>query len=63
MILTYIDGLVQDCNNFIVNALELLQSCAKSTMNFMIVFGAKQPSQKATIWTNDDLLVMEQNAM
>ena len=24
----YIDGLVQDCGNFIVNALALLQSCA-----------------------------------
>ena len=25
-----IDGLVQDCNNSIANALELLQSCTKS---------------------------------
>ena len=25
----YLDGLVQDCNNSIANALELLQSCAK----------------------------------
>ena len=25
----YIDGLVQDCSNFIANALELLQSCTK----------------------------------
>ena len=25
----HIDGLVQDCNNFIANALELLQSCTK----------------------------------
>ena len=28
----YIDGLVQDCNNSIVNALELLQSCTKPSM-------------------------------
>ena len=25
------DGLVQDCNNSIANALELLQSCTKSS--------------------------------
>ena len=24
----YIDGLVQDCSNFIANALDLLQSCS-----------------------------------
>ena len=28
-LLENIDGLVQDCSNFIANALELLQSCAK----------------------------------
>ena len=26
---SYTDGLVQDCSNSIVNALELLQSCTK----------------------------------
>ena len=29
---TYIDGLVQDCNNSIANALELLQSCTKPSI-------------------------------
>ena len=28
----YIDGLVQDCSNSIANALELLQSCTKSSI-------------------------------
>ena len=28
----HIDGLVQDCSNSIANALELLQSCIKSSM-------------------------------
>ena len=28
----YVDGLVQDCSNSIANALELLQSCTKSSM-------------------------------
>ena len=28
----YIDGLVQDCNNSIANALELLQSCPKPSI-------------------------------
>ena len=28
----YIDGLVQDCSNCIANALELLQSCTKSSI-------------------------------
>ena len=28
----YIDGLVQDCSNSIANAMELLQSCTKSSM-------------------------------
>ena len=27
LILSYIDGLVQDCSNFIANALELLEPC------------------------------------
>ena len=29
ILMTYIDGLVQDCSNSIANALELLQSCTK----------------------------------
>ena len=33
--LGYIDGLVQDCSNSIVNALELLQSCAKRYILYM----------------------------
>ena len=28
----HIDGLVQDCSNFIVNALELLQSCTRPSI-------------------------------
>ena len=28
----HIDGLVQDCNNSIASALELLQSCTKPSM-------------------------------
>ena len=32
---THIDGLVQDCSNSIANALELLQSCAKHSRNYM----------------------------
>ena len=31
----YIDGLVQDCSNSIANALELLQSCIKSSACFV----------------------------
>ena len=29
MVVVYIDGLAQDCSDYIANALELLQSCAK----------------------------------
>ena len=29
---TYIDGLVQDCSNSIVNAMKLLESCVKPTL-------------------------------
>ena len=29
----YIDGLVQDCSNYIANALELLQSCTKPSIS------------------------------
>ena len=29
----YIDGLVQDCNNSIPDALELLQSCTKPSIS------------------------------
>ena len=32
-----IDGLVQDCSNFIANALELLQSCTKPSISFFNV--------------------------
>ena len=32
IVLKYIDGLAQDCSNSIVNALELLQSCAKPSI-------------------------------
>ena len=32
MCITYIDGLVQDCSNSIADALELLQSCTKSSI-------------------------------
>ena len=31
-VLLYIDGLTQDCSNSIANALELLPSCAKSSL-------------------------------
>ena len=30
--MSYFDGLVQDCSNAIVNALELLQSCTKPSI-------------------------------
>ena len=29
----HVDGLVQDCSNSIANALELLQSCTKSSVS------------------------------
>ena len=32
-ITNHIDGLVQACNNSIINALELLQSCTKSSIS------------------------------
>ena len=32
VVVSYIDGLVQDCSNSIANALELLQSCTKPSM-------------------------------
>ena len=31
----YINGLVQDCSKFIANALELLQSCSKTSIIIM----------------------------
>ena len=33
----YVDGLVQDCNKSVANALELLQSCTKPLMYQVIV--------------------------
>ena len=37
---TNIDGLVQDCSNSIVNALELLQSCTKPSISCWRVYSA-----------------------
>ena len=34
--MAYVDGLVQDCSNSIANALELLQSCTKPSMWFLM---------------------------
>ena len=31
---SYIDGLVQDCSNFIVLAMEILQSCVKPLISY-----------------------------
>ena len=51
----YTDGLVQDCSNSIANTLELLQSCAKpsiqpqaSTVLFHNIFfsSGEQPEQR-----------------
>ena len=39
----YIDGLVQDCSNFIANALELLQSCTKPS-----IYGTKNVSSPSS---------------
>ena len=33
---SYFDGLVQDCNNFIANTLELLQSCTKLSISIWL---------------------------
>ena len=34
----YINGLVQDCNNTIAKALELLQSCSKPSIVTLVVW-------------------------
>ena len=34
----YIDGLVQDCSNSIINALELLQSCTKHRYDVNLMY-------------------------
>ena len=42
---TYLDGLVQDSSNSVANALDLLQSCAKSTI-YLCVNGQKRCDQR-----------------
>ena len=50
----YINDLVQDCSISIANALEILQSCTKSSMSKMVVCAVSEtfhvPSSSLSIW-------------
>ena len=49
----YIDGLVQDCNNSIVNALELLQSCTKPSISWYCIQSWPHFYQTRSAWSVD----------
>ena len=50
----HIDGSIQDCSISIANALEILQSCSKPSIYFMIFY----PGGCWWQWREDDLLLM-----
>ena len=46
-----VEGLVQDCSNSIVNALELLQSCTKPSMSSLPVASCRRdPTDPYRVW-------------
>ena len=52
----HIDGLVQDCSNSVVNALELLQSCSEPSIwnNDLITNEASLNDNKEEFFQNSD---------